>query len=95
MIYHQTNDKISSFCNRKLCIRNKLIDRIVNNIQFERNLICMLKTQGTWNLIVIFSKFTKKEKKEIYEKFEEKLCSSVGAHGPSKILKLFYFMYSY
>ena len=35
------------------------------------------------------------QKKKIYEKFEEKLCSSGGAHGPSKILKLFYFMYSY
>ena len=40
-------------------------------------------------------KIHKKRKKEIYEKFEEKLCSSGGAHGPSKILKLFYFMYSY
>ena len=25
-------------------VKNKLIDQIVNNIQFERNLICMLRT---------------------------------------------------
>ena len=27
----------------KLYIKNKLIDQIVNNIRFERNLICMLR----------------------------------------------------
>ena len=43
----------------------------------------------------IFKIHKKKKKKEIYEKFEEKLCLSGGAHSPSKILKLFYFMYSY
>ena len=32
------------FCNLKLYIKNKLIDQIVNNIRFERNLICMLRT---------------------------------------------------
>ena len=30
-----------SLCNLKLCIKDKLIDRIVNNILFEKNLICM------------------------------------------------------
>ena len=61
--------------------KNKFIDRIVNNIRFEQNLIYMLRTYGTWNLMVEFSKFTLK--KEIYEKFEEfhskfwrKLCST-------------------
>ena len=39
-----TNVKISNFYDLKLYIKNKFIDRIVNNIQFERNLICMLKT---------------------------------------------------
>ena len=32
------------FFNLKLYIKNKLIDQIVNNIRFERNLICMLRT---------------------------------------------------
>ena len=41
---HQTNVKISNFCNLKLCIKDKFIDQIVNNIQFERNLIHMLRT---------------------------------------------------
>ena len=44
LLYHQTNIKFSSFCNLKLCIKNKFIDRIVNNIQFEQNLICILRT---------------------------------------------------
>ena len=39
----QKSIKISNFYNLKLCIKNKFIDRIVNNIQFEQNLICMLK----------------------------------------------------
>ena len=39
-----TNVKISNFYDIKLYIKNKFIDRIVNNIQFERNLICMLRT---------------------------------------------------
>ena len=30
-----------SLYNLKLCIKDKLIDRIVNNILFEQNLICM------------------------------------------------------
>ena len=50
-------------------IKNKLIDQIVNNIWFERNLICMLRTWETWNSTVRLSKFT--PKKEIYEKFKE------------------------
>ena len=36
-----TNVKISNFYDLKLYIKNKFIDRIVNNIQFKRNLICM------------------------------------------------------
>ena len=44
LLFHQTNVKISSFCDLKLCIKNKFIDQIVNNIQFEQNLICMLRT---------------------------------------------------
>ena len=40
---HQTNVKISNFCDLKLRIKNKFIDRIVNNIQFEWNLIYMFK----------------------------------------------------
>ena len=31
----QRNVKISSFCYLKLCIKNKFIDQIVNNIQFD------------------------------------------------------------
>ena len=33
----------SCFCSFKLCIKNKFIDQIVNNIKFERNLTCMLR----------------------------------------------------
>ena len=44
LLYHQTNVKISNFCDLKLCIKNKIIDQIVNNIRFEQNLICMLRT---------------------------------------------------
>ena len=44
LLYHQTNIKILSFCNLKLCIKNKFIDQIVNNIRFEQNLIYMLRT---------------------------------------------------
>ena len=44
LLSHQTNVKISNFYDLKLCIKNEFIDRIVNNIQVERNLICMLKT---------------------------------------------------
>ena len=44
LLYHQINVIISSFYNLKLYIKNKLINQIVNNIRFERNLICMLKT---------------------------------------------------
>ena len=44
LLYHQTNVKISNFCDLKLRIKNKFIDRIVNNIQFERNLMCILRT---------------------------------------------------
>ena len=43
MLYHQTNVRISNFCNLKLCIKDKFINRIVNNILFELNLICMLE----------------------------------------------------
>ena len=44
LLYHQINVIISSFCDLKLYIKNKLIDQIVNNIQFEQNLIYMLRT---------------------------------------------------
>ena len=44
LLCYQINVIISSFYNLKLYIKNKLIDQIVNNIRFERNLICMLKT---------------------------------------------------
>ena len=44
LLNHQTNVKISNFCNLKFCIKNKFINRIVNKIRFERNLICMLRT---------------------------------------------------
>ena len=43
LLCHQINVKISNFCDLKLCIKNKFIDRIVNNIRFEQNLILMLK----------------------------------------------------
>ena len=32
-----------NFCGKKLCIKNKLIDRIVNNTKFEWNLTCVLR----------------------------------------------------
>ena len=35
LLCHQINVKISSFCDLKLCIKNKFIDQIVNNIQFD------------------------------------------------------------
>ena len=44
LLCYQINVIISSFCDLKLYIKNKLIDQIVNNIRFERNLICMLRT---------------------------------------------------
>ena len=44
LLSYQTNVKISNFYDLKLCIKNKFIDRIVNNIQFERNLKRMLRT---------------------------------------------------
>ena len=75
LLCHQINIKISSFCNLKLCIQNKFIDHIVNKIWFERNLICMLRTKGTWNSMVRFSKFTLK--KEINDKFEKFLSKLV------------------
>ena len=43
LLCHQINVIISSFCNLKLYIKNKLIDQIINNIRFKRNLICMLR----------------------------------------------------
>ena len=41
IVISSTNVKISNFYDLKLYIKNKFIDRIVNNIQFKRNLICM------------------------------------------------------
>ena len=43
LLCYQTNVKISSFYDLKLCIKNKLIDQIVNNIWFEWNLICTIR----------------------------------------------------
>ena len=34
----------SCFCSFKLCIKNKFMDQIVNNIKFKRNLTYMLRT---------------------------------------------------
>ena len=34
LLCHQTNIKISSFYDLKLCIKNKFIGRIINNILF-------------------------------------------------------------
>ena len=42
-LYHQIKVKISNFYNLKLYIKNKFIDRIVNDIRFEGNLICILR----------------------------------------------------
>ena len=42
-LYHQIKVKISNFYNLKLYIKNKFIDRIVNDIRFEENLICILR----------------------------------------------------
>ena len=42
-LYHQIKVKISNFYNFKLYIKNKFIDRIVNDIRFEENLICILR----------------------------------------------------
>ena len=42
LLCYQTNVKISSFCDIKLCIKNKFIVRLINNIRFERNLIYMM-----------------------------------------------------
>ena len=42
-LYHQIKVKISNFYNLKLYIKNKFIDRIVNDIGFEGNLICILR----------------------------------------------------
>ena len=50
------------FCDKKLCIKNNFIDRMVNNIRFERNLTRMLRAQRTRNLTVKFSKFIFNEK---------------------------------
>ena len=44
LLCHQINVIISSFCNLKLYVKNKIIDQIVNNIRFERNLIYMLRS---------------------------------------------------
>ena len=45
MLSHQTNVKISNFYDLKLCIKNKFIDRIINNIQFERKKKYMKNSQ--------------------------------------------------
>ena len=36
--------KFQVFCNIKLCIKNKFMDQIVNNIQLAKNLTCVLRT---------------------------------------------------
>ena len=50
--FYQTNVKFSHYFHLKLYIKNKLIDRIRNKIQFKRNLICMLTTWEIWNSTV-------------------------------------------
>ena len=45
LLCHQINVKISNFYDLKLYIQNKFIDWIVNNIQFEQNLICKIHTK--------------------------------------------------
>ena len=35
LLCYQTNVKISNFCDLKLCIKDKFINQIVNNILFE------------------------------------------------------------
>ena len=79
------------FCGLKLYIKNNFIDRIVNNIQFEWNLVvfffffwernltlCMLKT---CNLMVKFSKFRSNIKKK-FKKFLSKLiCREILSYN--------------
>ena len=45
------------FYDIKLCIKNKFIDQIVNNIQFEWNLTNILRAWDIWKPTVRFSKF--------------------------------------
>ena len=87
LLCHQTNIKISNFYDLKLCIKNKFFNQLVNNIRFERNLICMLAKEETWNSNIRFSKFTLNLK--IYKGFEgflskvvwrETLFCGRGAH---------------
>ena len=79
LLCHQTNEKISSFCDLHLWIKYKFIDRTVNNIRFKWNLICILRTKGTWNSTIRFSKFTLEN--EIYKKFEKFLVLSIWDKG--------------
>ena len=46
----------------KIMHKNKFIDRIVNNIRFEQNLTCVLRTWRTCNPTIRFSKFTSNKK---------------------------------
>ena len=53
----------------KIVLKKKFIDRIVNKIQFEQNLICMLRTWEIWNSMVKILNLIPKNK--LHEKFEE------------------------
>ena len=69
LLFYQTNVKISKFCDLKLYIKNKFIDRIINKIQFKRNLICMLRIWEIWNSTIKILNFIPKNK--LHNKFEE------------------------
>ena len=60
--------KFQVFCSIKLCTKNKCINRIINNIQFEQNLTYMSRTYGTYNSTIRFSKFT--FNKKIWKEFD-------------------------
>ena len=69
LLFYQTNVKISHYFDIKLYIKNQFIDRIVNKIQFEQNLICMLRTWEIWNSTIKILNLIPKNKS--HEKFEE------------------------
>ena len=61
--------KFQVFCSIKLCTKNKCIDQIINNIQFEQNLTNMSRIYGICNLTIRFLKFTS-NKKKIWKEFD-------------------------
>jgi len=48
-------------------MKNKFIDRIVNNIRFGQNLICLLRTQRKCNQTIRYSTFTFNKKINLRE----------------------------